>query len=170
QAEEAGEIGDTLNRDRLAAMMEGWARVQAIADRELPLIPSHNDLAPGNTCQLAAEGGDPRFVFIDWEAFGLNFAGADLHHFLRLAIVNPAYAPFFEELRRRYFERMHDVHGYDCVATDIGAHVYALYRSMLRAVNKKKGSELHVAMAIYAKLTTLLGLTSSDVNLHHTTK
>ena len=162
RADEAGEMSDPASRDRLAAMIEGWKQVQAIAERELPLIPSHNDLAPRNTCQLGAEGGAPRFVFIDWEAFGLNYAGADLHHFLRLAIAEPAYASFFQELRRHYLERMRDLHGFDGLATDVGAHTYALYRSMIRAVKKKRAAELHIATEIYAKLKPLLDLTSPE--------
>jgi hypothetical protein len=86
----------------------------------------------------------------------LNRAGADLHHFVRLAVVEPGYAAFTEALLHRYSERLRDMHGLDRTVLELSAHAYALRRSMRRAVLRKETAEIAVALQIYDRLKRLL--------------
>jgi hypothetical protein len=87
----------------------------------------------------------------------LNYAGADLHHVVRLGILEPGHAAFFEALRHRCLERLRDMHRLDMRVADLGAHAYALRRSMRRAVLARDRSELGLALQIYDRLMRLLG-------------
>jgi hypothetical protein len=151
-----GTIDDPAARSQVEGMPDGCRQALAIQDRELPWVPSHNDLHLNNVCLPAADGAAGRFVFIDWEAFRLNYAGADLHHFVRLGILEPERASFFEALRRRCLERLRDMHRLDIRIADLGAHAYALRRAMRRAVLARDASELRLALQIYDGLMRLL--------------
>jgi thiamine kinase-like enzyme len=154
--EATGPIDDPATRRQLEGMRDGCRQALAIQDRELPWVPSHNDLHLNNVCMLPLESAAGRFVFIDWEAFGFNYAGADLHHFVRLGILEPERAEFFDALRRRCLERLSDMHRLDMRVADLGAHAYALRRAMRRAVLARDASELRLARRIYDRLMRLL--------------
>ncbi len=151
-----GLIDDPATRRQVEGMPDGCRRALAIQDRQLPWVPSHNDLHLNNVRMPAADAAAGRFVFIDWEAFGLNYAGADLHHFVRLGILEPERAEFFDALRRRCLERLSDMHRLDRRVADLGAHAYALRRAMRRAVLARDTSELRLALRIYDRLMRLL--------------
>jgi hypothetical protein len=150
-------IGDAAPRRRLEGMREGCRQALAIQARELPWVPSHNDLHLNNVCTLPPDGANGRFVFIDWEAFGLNYAGADLHHVVRLGVLEPGHAAFFEALRQRCLERLSDMHRLDMRVADLGAHAYALRRAVRRAVLGRDTPEIRLALQIHDRLMRLLG-------------
>jgi hypothetical protein len=154
--EATGPIDEPATRRQVEGMRDVCRQALAIQDRELPWVPSHNDLHLQNVCMLPLDGAADRFVFIDWEAFGLNYAGADLHHFVRLGILEPGRAAFFEALRQRCLERLRDMHRLDMRVADLGAHAYALRRAMRRAVLASDASELRLALQIYDRLMRLL--------------
>ena len=110
---------------------------------------------PRNVCRTPDGKGGVRFVFIDWEAFGPNYAGAELHHFLRDGVENADVAGFYAELRASYSQRMQALHGIDPRTVDLGAHLYALRRSLRRALLERSVVELSLALRIFQSLKAI---------------
>ena len=154
---ETGSIHDPATCRGAAEMSRQWHRLSAIAKLKLPWLPSHNDLHPDNLCPIDDAKRDGSFVFIDWEAFGQNYAGADLHHFIRLGLLEPELAPFCTALRQRYAELLREMHGLDVELVEIGAHAYALRRCMRRTLLGRNVSEIAVCLQLFQTLLRLLG-------------
>lgn len=152
---EAAGLEDPAARRRLEKMVIDWPQILTIRSLGLPVFPSHNDLHPGNIC-FVPERRDTKFAFIDWEHFAMNCPGAELHHFLRETILTPSLSPFFEALRSRFLKRMQDVRSIDGLMIDLGAHAYALTRSMHRVVWGREASDLSITLEICDRLKQLL--------------
>jgi hypothetical protein len=153
----AGAAGrrDTAACRGLEKMAIEWPQILMVRALGLPVLPSHNDLHVRNICLVRGPRAE-EFVFIDWEAFGMNYAGADLHHFLRDAVLKPDLFPFFQALRSRFLERVRDIHSVDSRMIDLGAHAYALTRSMSRVIKGGRTCELHLSLEISNRLKQLL--------------
>jgi hypothetical protein len=154
--EAAGYTRHAATAKKLEEMVAGWPRILAVRQLNLPSVPSHNDLHVHNVRLRSDCAGEPEVVFIDWEAFGWNYVGADLHHFVRETVVQPELTPFFEALRSRYVERVRKNYSIGRLQVDIGAYAYALTRAISRVIRKGDRRELHVVFRLYARVAGLL--------------
>ena len=69
--------------------------------RELPSQISHNDIFWPNFGVMQASDNF-HFKFIDFGMIGLNYPGADLHHFARVSVRSKHHDEFFRRLSRYY--------------------------------------------------------------------
>lgn len=154
-AETKNGLADGAKRQAVEAIRKDWPRMSEIAAMRLRRVPCHHDLHLENIRHLPDGGGD-RFVFIDWEEFGCNYLGADLHNLICLGLSDPSYAAFCEAIKERYIDRARETHGVDRQSIDLGAHAYALRRCMLRAVQNSSTTTFPLVSALHKKVVQLL--------------
>ena len=94
-------------------------------------VPCHNDLHWNNISAGTGQSDGGDFRFIDWELFGLNWIGADLHFFVRRALAGRIQMNFWQALLGRYAERAERTFRADQATIELAAYCYALYRSLL---------------------------------------
>jgi hypothetical protein len=139
-------------KDAIKEMERDWHKVSELI---LPIVPCHNDLHINNLGLRCREGGK-EYVFFDWEKFGLNHAGADLHHFIAKGISEPDFAPFADVLHKRYRDIVSEVHHVERRIVDIGAYSYSLFRSMTCSVmhknNKKRRMQMNHVTTLFRRL------------------
>jgi len=114
-------------------VVEKLREVEQFLNRHSPVF-SHNDLFLGNI----GVREDNSLVAFDFGLVGLNFVGAEFHHFL-----GRSPKPFFEELLTEYSK----LSGIDRGTLFGGAVLYAGIRQFLR---KKKNTDLSYCRAILA--------------------
>jgi hypothetical protein len=153
-----GYVEALITKDALKEIERDWHRV---SDLTLPMVPCHNDLHINNL-GLRYREGRKEYVFFDWEKFGLNYVGADLHHFINKGIAEPDLAPFAGLLHKRYRDIVCDVHSVENRIVDLGALSYSLFRSMSRSVmhknNKKRRMQIDHVIALFRRIKETLGL------------
>jgi hypothetical protein len=94
---------------------------------DLPVVISHNDVLWANLALVQGKA-KPTWRLLDFGSIGRNIAGAEFHHFLRYALLDPHYEPFFEQLTVRYAACT----GLDAGHIQLSANHYALFRCALR--------------------------------------
>lgn len=156
RAERAGHTRHGPTAMKLEEMVVGWPNILTVRQLNLPAVPGHNDLHLDNVRLRLANGAKPEVVFIDWEAFAWNYLGADLHHFVREAMMQPERAPFFEVLRSHYVDEVSKNYSISMLQIDVAAHAYALTRAMSRVIRKGSRRELYLTFKLYDRLAVLL--------------
>ena len=138
--------------DRLAGV-----RVRLAA---LPLLLSHNDIAPGNMSVSRASDNGLAIRFIDFGIAHRNFLGADLHHYAVWSLGNASNQRLFNLLMAAYAEAvcqpLRDVH--------LGAYGYAMRRILMRwwRVEGLRGSQQR-ARAYLSKICALLEKAEQEI-------
>ena len=157
-AEEGGYVTSLETALALEDMRRNWHELFAMQTSGLRLVPCHNDLHIENL-GVSIKADRPEYVFFDWEKFGLNYLGSDLHHFITRGISEPDFEPFSEALRKRYREIAADTHGADGRSVDIAALSYSLFRCMTRSVirraDKKQRVQLNHVVILFRRLREL---------------
>jgi hypothetical protein len=158
-AASTGQMEDAATRRGIGAMRREWDTLCGAALASLPSIPCHNDLHVDNVL-FTRQGEREAWVFIDWEQFGLNHVGADLHHFIRSGLEDTGFGPFSCALLDRYSERMADGHAVDRQTVSVGAHAYALHRCVERTLRRRDVLQIRLAVRLFERMQLLLGLPS----------
>jgi len=133
---------------------------------QVPLVPCHNDIHLKNLF-FYQEKEKESYVFIDWEQFGLNYLGADVHHFLRRgsagmrhAAVKYNFVDFVDKLYDEYRSLLCDAYELKHSEFDKSAYYYSLFRCMQRSVERKfagrEGFMLEETIRLYQGLIRVL--------------
>jgi len=154
-----GHVESPEAKSLIEAMRRDWHRISALPLDRLPAVPCHNDLHVKNLGVQRIEGRN-EYLFFDWEKFGLNYLGSDLHHFLCKSISEPEFKPFFDTLNARYKEIVCKKHRVDERYVDLAALSYGLFRCMTRSVmhkdNKRRRSQMNQVATIFGRMKELL--------------